>query len=194
MLPAILVGVFLLLMLIGLITKNRYEFYWFEHHLDQIPVTTLIVLGRLAFYILYVEMGIYGTLLILNQGESPAYTALLIHPPFEDAIRIIGMGLMTIGLILDFWSLRHIEGQKLALTGPYRFVRHPIYLGLSIVAIGFFFSLLSLIAMIPLLIIPAQLEAAKAEEYILVRRFGKRYVDYQERVGMMLPKWRRSAL
>ncbi len=190
MLPGVIVGTFSLFALVALIVKDRYELHRFEHHLDKIPMIPLIALGRLALYTLYLEMGIYGILLIVSQGASPAYNALLAHLPFEEAIQVTGMIITILGLILAFWSLKQIDGQKLALTGPYRFVRHPIYLGLSIVVIGFLLSLLNLVALIPLLIIPAQVEAAKAEEGILVGRFGKRYSDYQQSVGMMIPEWK----
>lgn len=192
MLPGAVVGLFTLFVLVGFIIKDLYEGYRFEHSMDAIQQTPLIVLGRFAFYALYAEMGIFGIVLLLDPASFPFYYALIFHPPFEELIELVGMALMAAGLAVAFWSIRQVEGRKLALTGPYRYVRHPIYLSCSMIAIGFFLAVLNLMALAPLLIIPAQARMADAEEEILVQRFGGKYVEYQRRTGKMFPRVRRS--
>jgi protein-S-isoprenylcysteine O-methyltransferase Ste14 len=192
MLPGAAVGLFTLFVLVGFIIKDLYEGYRFEHSMDAIQQTPLIVLGRFAFYALYAEMGIFGIVLLLDPASFPFYYALIFHPPFEELIELVGMALMAAGLAVAFWSIRQVQGRKLALTGPYRYVRHPIYLSCSMIAIGFFLAVLNLMALAPLLIIPAQARMADAEEEILVQRFGGQYAEYQRRTGKMFPRVRRS--
>jgi|GEM_PF-4968728 len=187
MLPEAVAGIFTLGVLVGFVIKDMYEVHRFKPGMDQIPLTPLNVLGRFAFYTLYAEMGIFGVILILGPENFPFYSSLLISLPFEGLVKLAGMALMTVGLALAFWSLLQIRGHELALTGPYRYIRHPIYLACSMIAIGFFLAVLNLMALAPLLIIPAQSRMADAEEEILVNRFGETYSEYQRTTGKMLP-------
>jgi protein-S-isoprenylcysteine O-methyltransferase Ste14 len=76
----------------------------------------------------------------------------------------------------------------LATGGPYRFVRHPVYLGESLgtifafLATGVWLNVFGVISWFALL------DQAKAEEVFLERRFGKIYVDYKEKTGRFFPK------
>lgn len=191
MLSDVLVGAFILAMLAGFIFKDLYEQRRFKRSMDRIRVTPLIALGRLAFYALFVEMAFFGTVLALGVTGWPALYALTISVPLEPAIKLIGMALMAVGVAISFWSLLQIDGRELALTGPYRYLRHPIYLSCSMVAIGFFLAVLHLAALFPLLIVPAQAKMADAEEDILAARFGGRYEDYRRATGKMMPSLRR---
>lgn len=192
MLPEAAAGSFILVVLVGFIIKDRFEVHRFKPGMDAIPWTPLNVVGRIAFYALFVEMGIFGIILVLGPDNFPIYSSLLIALPFEEYIKIAGMALMVGGLALAFWSILQIHGRELAQTGPYRYVRHPIYLACSMIAIGFFLSALNLMALFPLLIIPAQSWMADAEEEILVNRFGERYIEYQRTTWKMLPWTGRS--
>lgn len=192
MLPEAAAGIFILVVLVGFIIKDRFEVHRFKPGMDAIPWTPLNVVGRIAFYALFVEMGIFGIILVLGPDNFPIYSSLLIALPFEEYIKIAGMALMVGGLALAFWSILQIHGRELAQTGPYRYVRHPIYLACSMIAIGFFLSVLNLMALFPLLIIPAQSWMADAEEEILVNRFGERYIEYQRTTWKMLPWTGRS--
>jgi protein-S-isoprenylcysteine O-methyltransferase Ste14 len=192
MLPEAAAGSFILVVLVGFIIKDRFEVHRFKPGMDAIPWTPLNVVGRIAFYALFVEMGIFGIILVLGPDNFPIYSSLLIALPFEEYIKIAGMALMVGGLALAFWSILQIHGRELAQTGPYRYVRHPIYLACSMIAIGFFLSVLNLMALFPLLIIPAQSWMADAEEEILVNRFGERYIEYQRTTWKMLPWTGRS--
>ena len=74
-------------------------------------------------------------------------------------------------------------------TGPYRLVRHPIYLGLALLAMGeapafgswpaFFIVLFG--------IVPTFAWRARAEEKLLSRTFGERYEAYRQRTKMIVP-------
>lgn len=116
------------------------------------------------------------------------------------AIRLAGVALAFLAVGLIVWSFGalgvHYRGgvglwddHELVTSGPYRRVRHPIYLGFFLTMVGV--ALLSadwlvgisgilLTLSIPLLRVPV--EEAELEE-----RFGDRWRSYRERTGTFLP-------
>lgn len=89
------------------------------------------------------------------------------------------------------WSLAPKADQSIGLvtTGPYRFVRHPIYLGLALFAVGEALAFGSWPALMIVLsgIVPTFAWRARVEEKLLSRRFGERYTVYRQRTRMIIP-------
>jgi protein-S-isoprenylcysteine O-methyltransferase Ste14 len=89
------------------------------------------------------------------------------------------------------WSLLPKADQDMGLvtTGPYRIVRHPIYLGLTLLATGQAFAFGSWPALFIVLfgIVPTFVWRARAEETLLSRTFGERYDLYRRRTKMIIP-------
>ncbi len=81
------------------------------------------------------------------------------------------------------------RGAGLVTTGPYRLVRHPIYLGLALLAMGEALSFGSWPALMIALsgIVPTFAWRARAEEKLLSRAFGERYAVYRQRTKMIIP-------
>ena len=117
-------------------------------------------------------------------------TILESYIPFLIRI-IIFLALLTIGLLLIFKTghiLFHKEDKtfKLIKTGIFSYTRHPLYLGVLILYVGFIilsFSLISIIGFIIVCIIYNQI--ATFEEYELEKEFQEEYVEYKKQV----PKW-----
>ena len=84
--------------------------------------------------------------------------------PGDTAVQLAGTALLAVGLILAFWSLRAIEPGALTTTGPYAYVRHPMYTGYVLAFAGLFPLTLNLLALLPLLAIPSQIAVARCEE------------------------------
>jgi protein-S-isoprenylcysteine O-methyltransferase Ste14 len=85
--------------------------------------------------------------------------------------------------------------QTLARQGPYRWVRHPFYLGIVVMLIGAIIATRSLMG--ALLFIPAlasTLARARREEHNLRLRYGVRYEDYCKQVPFILPFRRPESL
>lgn len=80
-------------------------------------------------------------------------------------------------------------GTGLITSGPYRLVRHPIYLGLTLLATGEALAFGSWPACLVVLsgIVPTFLWRAQAEEALLIRAFGQRYELYRQRTKMIIP-------
>lgn len=89
------------------------------------------------------------------------------------------------------WSLvpSADQGTGLVTSGPYRVVRHPIYLGLALVAIGAALAFASPPALLVVLsgIVPTFVWRARAEEKLLSLTFGEGYEAYRRRTKMIIP-------
>lgn len=81
------------------------------------------------------------------------------------------------------------QGTGLVTTGPYRLVRHPIYLGLAVLAMGEVLAFSSWPAFLIVLcgIVPTFAWRARAEETLLSRAFGERYDLYRRQTKMIIP-------
>ena len=95
------------------------------------------------------------------------------------------------GLVLRAWARGHLDRAKVVTqTGPFAFVRHPLYVGSFFV--GFGVSLMSRVPVIPVLFTLAFLlmywPKAMREEHFLRNRFGDDYARYAERVGAVVPR------
>ena len=89
------------------------------------------------------------------------------------------------------WSLtaRLVEGHKLATSGPYAWVRHPIYTGMlgMLVATGLAYSRwLSLLAAVVVFFIGTMIRV-RSEEKLLREAFGKEFANYAQRVPAIVP-------
>ena len=118
--------------------------------------------------------------------------------PGRQAAGILGAAMMVVGLALAIWGgLKHgaglqalpypREGGTLLHTGPYRFVRHPIYSGAVFIAFGWAIwrhGWLTLVyAALLFLLFDAK---ARREERWLVEKFPS-YAGYQRRVRKLVP-------
>lgn len=82
-----------------------------------------------------------------------------------------------------------ITGQSLVTTGPYRFIRHPIYTAFLFMFIGIELIVVSwlLLGALPLLWL-LQWQIRK-EETLLQQEFGDAYRAYARRTGSLFPRW-----
>jgi protein-S-isoprenylcysteine O-methyltransferase Ste14 len=89
------------------------------------------------------------------------------------------------------WSLvpRADQATGLVTTGPYRLVRHPIYLGYAVLSTGLALAFGSRPALLIVLfgIVPTFVWRARVEEALLGRTLGERYAAYRQRTRMIIP-------
>jgi protein-S-isoprenylcysteine O-methyltransferase Ste14 len=76
----------------------------------------------------------------------------------------------------------------LVTTGPYRFTRNPMYLGMAFlyVALAFALGLVWPLILLPVVIAAVDRLVIAIEEAYLVRRFGQPYCDYMTRARRWL--------
>jgi len=113
----------------------------------------------------------------------------------------IGLGLWVIGVTGVFWAGRvlgrymSVDGltvdHELVTSGPYRYVRHPVYTSFTAIAVGSGLVFRSyLLVGLAVVWVAATRWWAAAEEELLAspQGFGDGYVAYAERTGRFLPK------
>jgi protein-S-isoprenylcysteine O-methyltransferase Ste14 len=110
-----------------------------------------------------------------------------------------GMAAILLGLVILFWAKKAmgnvmakvVDGPKeLVASGPYQYLRHPIYLSLIFIFVGwwwiwaavytFYFGMF-ILTMI-------WLHAYFEEKYILEKLFGDKFRQYKENTGMFWVK------
>lgn len=88
------------------------------------------------------------------------------------------------------WRFRAALDQdhELATAGPFRVIRHPIYMGLNLLALGsaIWVPTPTMWTAVALMVIGGDLRA-RAEETLLERVFGRAYVDYRARTRRFIP-------
>jgi protein-S-isoprenylcysteine O-methyltransferase Ste14 len=155
-------------------------------------------LGTGVFFLescLYVILGFWRGLLQLSALN-------LLGTEAGGPAALAGLFAMVLGYAIFLWSVV-VRGRyatswqmpadhKLVEWGPYRYVRHPSYLGYFLMFAGFFMLWQEALAMIPLIAIPGYVLITQREEEMLLARFGDRYLQYQKNVGRFFPKMRQQ--
>jgi protein-S-isoprenylcysteine O-methyltransferase Ste14 len=150
-----------------------------------------------------------GTRIAITFGLVVAYAAavvvaLLLRQQAEWMLGswhlIAGEVIAWAGLAIRIWSII-VLGRSFRLTvevdldqaivdrGPYRWVRHPSYTGLLILAIGFGIALgnwasLAILVVLPPIVI---LRRIRVEEAQLIAVMGQPYLDYAKRTKRLVP-------
>jgi protein-S-isoprenylcysteine O-methyltransferase Ste14 len=113
--------------------------------------------------------------------------------PLAARLALFGLALVVaVSLIRSAAGVHHIEGQSdhVVTTGAFRFVRHPIYLGVMLVYLGLGLATASLLSLTVLVCIFFYYNyIAGYEERLLVARFGQAYKEYKARTGKWVPKF-----
>lgn len=122
--------------------------------------------------------------------------------PSVAAIAYIGFAATLVGLAIALWARVHL-GQywsdkvvlkvdhQLIRTGPYAYLRHPIYSGVLLGVLGTAVVLgqwRGLLAFVVLLVNYSI--KAKKEELILAGRFSDQFREHESQAGFLLPRFR----
>jgi protein-S-isoprenylcysteine O-methyltransferase Ste14 len=93
-----------------------------------------------------------------------------------------GLAVAAIGELVRVWAAGHLEkGREVTRSGPYRYTRHPLYVGSSVIAAGVVIAARSLVvAAIAAAYMTATIAAAiRTEEAFLRAAFGATYDEYR---------------
>jgi protein-S-isoprenylcysteine O-methyltransferase Ste14 len=143
-----------------------------------------------------------GVGLILYLLSPPWWTWTLI--PLGEWVQWLGIVVSIIPIFFLIWVHRHLDKQwsialeiqeehQLITTGPYRFVRHPMYLGIFIYTTGLMMiSLDVLVILFFVFSIWVNYMRIPKEEQMLIQQFGDEYLEYMKRSGRLLPRFHRD--
>ncbi|MFA4843881.1 MAG: methyltransferase [Candidatus Margulisiibacteriota bacterium] len=132
----------------------------------------------------------------------PLVTVFIPQPSFElDYFwwRIVGGVAIVAGAALIVWAqmalgrgLTNIGGTpaKLVTEGPYAFFRHPIYLGLIFVWVGWWWVFAAVYSFYGGMFILAAiwLQGYFEEKFVLEKSFGSKFKEYRQQTGMFWVK------
>lgn len=143
--------------------------------------------------------GLAGTTGLIAYLIDPAYMAWA-AVPLPVWLRWTGVGLALIAGSLLVWMFRTLgrnltdtvvtrKQHTLVTTGPYRWVRHPMYasaalaiVGNSLVAANWYLFVVGCLALLLLVI------RTRKEEQNLIAKFGDDYRNYMQRTGRFVPR------
>jgi protein-S-isoprenylcysteine O-methyltransferase Ste14 len=97
---------------------------------------------------------------------------------------VLGAAIAIVGECLRLWAAGHLEKSKeVTRSGPYRYTRHPLYLGSSLIGVGIAVaSHHLLVAAVVVAYMALTLTAAmRSEEAHLREKFGDAYDAYAEK-------------
>ena len=145
---------------------------------------TLLVIHMLGFAVLYFGIG---------NAVFPRRV-----PDWFAGQRIAGTVVIAAGAALMSWAVASFhswrfrakldQGHELATNGAFGLVRHPIYAGMSLLALGSAIWAPTAIIWSGFVLIALGSELrARSEETLLKRAFGAAYLDYSRRTKRFIP-------
>ena len=151
-----------------------------DHRVSDHTSARYIVIATLAKF--RVALGfVFGVLvLILAQPTAESLT--------------IGMAVAAVGEAIRVWAAGHLrKSREVTVSGPYRWVAHPLYVGSSVMGAGLAIASGSVLvaALIAVYLVATLTAAIKNEEAYLRRTFGDQYDLY--RSGVAAKRRERSA-
>jgi protein-S-isoprenylcysteine O-methyltransferase len=172
-------------------------------------------LGVLSFVVMFVRLNAQRQAIEKQEGPLPS-PGILIPLGIPLFILITRLGelsrewfmLRWIGVLLSLyfllmlpWMLRALgrfalpgagilRDHKLITSGPYRFVRHPLYSAAIMLWLGAGLGTLNwlLLALWPLFVTIIIILPVQHEEELLRQKFGEDYEQYQQETGRLVPR------
>ncbi len=148
------------------------------------------------FYMAPVAVGI---VLVSSRRLMPAWLGAPLIAPAAPGLYGAGVTLALCGFAIAIWARRRLGGNwsglvtlkrdhELVRSGPYRFVRHPIYTGLLLAVIGTELAANQRrgIAIVALILFGIT-RKIRIEERLMDETFGAQYAAYRAEVRALVP-------
>lgn len=155
------------------------------------------VSSRLSYMVLTV-----ASFWLMFSGDVPREWLRIRLWPAGGWIGALGVVVTAAGLLFALWARAYLGtnwsgavtvkvGHELVRSGPYRWVRHPIYSGMVLAMLGTAVERRQLRGIIAVLLLYAGFKIkSKIEERTMVATFGAEYDNYSRTTGGILPKLR----
>lgn len=120
------------------------------------------------------------------------------RPSHDPMLDVVGLAVVAIGIAIAIWARFHLasnwgmpmslkENPELVTTGPYTYIRNPIYSGIILAMIGSGFVLAEWWFLIALVSLFYFSYASLREERIMMTEFPETYPAYKARTKMLIP-------
>lgn len=132
---------------------------------------------------------------------------LTFSPSMQITMLIVGALLYFPGMLFLLWARRTLgknyfvstgfgaqlfKGHQLITSGPYAIVRHPMYAGLILAAVGSLLIYATWTTVYFTGFAPLMFVRARREETVLSAEFGEQWQEYCRWVPMFLPRFRKD--
>jgi protein-S-isoprenylcysteine O-methyltransferase Ste14 len=117
-----------------------------------------------------------------------------------DWLTWVGVAIMISGVVFRRYVISFLgkfftatvqihKDHQLIKAGPYRYIRHPSYLGILILALGNGIALANWISLLLCIVLPAIgiMQRIKVEEKELYYHFGEQYQNYRKSTWRIIP-------
>jgi protein-S-isoprenylcysteine O-methyltransferase Ste14 len=156
----------------------------------------------LSSRLLYAVPVMLGSYLLFSKSVTFGWPRVRLYPgnPVIDAIAVF---LTALGIGFAIWARFYLGtnwssavsvkvGHELIRTGPYTWVRHPIYSGLLLALMGTALQQDRVIALIAVALFWLGFWIkSRMEEEFMRKTFGQEYEEYSRSTGALIPKARR---
>jgi protein-S-isoprenylcysteine O-methyltransferase Ste14 len=110
----------------------------------------------------------------------------------------IGLTICITGWVFFVWARQNLgsnwsgnvsiqEGQELITSGPYRYLRHPMYSGGLVACIGSAIVVGGLFIFLLILLTPVFVWRSSAEDTLMEQQFPSEYPAYKKRTNALIP-------
>ena len=141
----------------------------------------------------------FGFFLIFRWGEIDFGPLNGRAVPNSAAVSFLGVGITVAGFCFALWARFFLgrnfsgivtikEGHTLVRSGPYRFVRHPIYTGLLLASLGTSMAFGYLRCFLGTIVVAIGFRVkSQLEERFMTEQFGAEYAGYKRQVKALIP-------
>jgi len=133
-------------------------------------------------------------------------SAVFLYVPLTNEVRLSMICVTISGLAFLLWALRTLgsnwapslsgmrQDTSLITNGPYKIVRHPIYLGVVVILLALGILSANVLILMPtaMLVVLLYMQLPD-EESMLIERFGDAYLEYMKRTPKFIPRLFRNA-
>ena len=122
--------------------------------------------------------------------------------PLPDWLRWSGIAIGAVACVWVIWTFSHLgknltdtvvtrREHTLITSGPYRWIRHPFYIGVAGTVVAASLATTNwFVAITGLIVLALLIARTDREEAKLVERFGDEYRTYMTQTGRFWPRWR----
>lgn len=118
--------------------------------------------------------------------------------PVGPILSSVGLAVTAVGMTLLVWARQTLgrnwsqtvsakEDHELVASGPYRYVRHPMYTGGIVACFGSAIVAGGVFVFLPLVLTPLFLWRVRAEDELLARQFPQEFPAYKRRTKALIP-------
>jgi protein-S-isoprenylcysteine O-methyltransferase Ste14 len=107
------------------------------------------------------------------------------------ALYYAGIVCTALGIAIRMWASGHVnKNQELATTGPYSYVRHPLYVGNHLIGLGFCLASALWWGLLGWLVLGLYFypQTIRHEDAFLERRFPQEWADWSRHTKALIPR------